>query len=323
MSVTSQLDDLASPLAAFMAKRFINTRPFLTALNRELARTPLIEPPAVERYDYGLVGTALDFRLRMYFSRTATTKGYTVAELGADRALECAVQFAGADSETLEETSLATFARVAEVLAGAEVVGRRLSQSDEDQVNRACVVLALFEQCFRVRPRRDFAIVQALIAGQDAIFGLVRSEWLEDLRVLSWRFHETQAALLASTSFFLNPVFLGSIDVGGADGDLIVDGELIDITTSRQPLARAKLFEILAYALLDYEDQYGIRAASVYVARRGVRPAWSLEELMSTLSGERVDLGRERVALRFALAREVPKGTRSDMINEPPLRRRS
>lgn len=323
MSVTSQLDDLASPLAVFMGKRFMNTRPLLTGLNRELARNPLIEPPPVERFDYGLVGTAFDYRLRMYFSPTATTKGYTVAELGADRAVTCAVELARADRERLADTSRATLGRVAEILAGAGVVGRRLSQGDENQVNRACIVLALFEQCYRVRPRPDFAIVQALIAGQDAIFGLVRSEWVDDLRVLSWRFHETQAAILTSKSFFLNPVFLGSIDVGGADGDLIVDGELIDITTSRQPLARAKLFEIIAYALLDYEDQYVIRTASVYVARRGVRTRWSLDDLMERLSGERTDLGRERKALRLALARHVAEGTRSAVVIDPPLRRRS
>ena len=53
-----------------------------------------------------------------------------------------------------------------------------------------------------------------------------------DLCALSWAFHDRFADLLGRRAAF-NPSFAGSRDVGGADADLILDGCLIDIKTTK------------------------------------------------------------------------------------------
>lgn len=304
MSVSSQLDDARSPLSVFMAKRFPNTRPFLVGLNRLLAKSPLLEPNgAVPSYDYGVIGTALDYRIRLYFDESATTKGYLVAERGAEKAQEFVARAVGGKADAVRATCDAFFEEVRNTIAAVKPVGRRLEPSEEDHLGRCCLALALFDSCFRATVRMEFPVIGPLLRYDPAgILALARQEWLDDLRQLSWQFAETQAALLGRRPVHLNPVFDGSHDVGGADADLIVEGDIIDITSTRRPpLTREKLYEVLTYVLLDYADAYSIRGLGLYVARRGTLARWDLDECLTALAQRPVSLTSERRGLRKAL----------------------
>ena len=59
---------------------------------------------------------------------------------------------------------------------------------------------------------------------------------------------------LAGKPATLHPVFAGARNVGGADGDLIVDGCLWDIKTTTQKAQGKWLFQLLGYDLLDNDD---------------------------------------------------------------------
>lgn len=304
MSVSSQLTDPSSPLARFLAGAFPNTRSFIARLNRQLSENPLLDPPAPgPSYDYGLVGTALDYRIRFYFDERGVTKDYLVAELGAAKAQAFIARTIGGEPDAVMATCDSFFQQLRRTIRDIGTVGRRLDQVDEDAVGRCCLALALFDACFRTAIRIDFPIIGPLLKYDHAgILALVRSESLDDLRQLSWRFIDTQAALLERRPLHLNPVFAGSHDVEGADADLIVAGDIIDITSTRRPLAREKLLEVLAYVLLDYDDEYAIQGAGLYVARRGALPRWELQDLLAELAGPRVRLSSLRKSLRKALS---------------------
>ena len=70
-------------------------------------------------------------------------------------------------------------------------------------------------------------------------------------------FCDRQPGLLRM-SVVLNPTFDGSRNVGGADADLIANGTLIELKTTRQDKFERidHLCQLLGYALLDFSDTY-------------------------------------------------------------------
>jgi hypothetical protein len=73
--------------------------------------------------------------------------------------------------------------------------------------------------------------------------------------------------------------------VGGADSDLIVGDLLIDVqgTVAPSRLGKQELFQLLGYALLDYDDEYGIRRLGFYLSRFGRLVTWPVEEYLALL----------------------------------------
>jgi hypothetical protein len=64
-------------------------------------------------------------------------------------------------------------------------------------------------------------------------------------------------------------------------------------------LARADLYQLLGYALLDFTDTYRLQAAGVYFARFGYLAQWQLPELITRTSG-RDDLDLPTLRQQFA-----------------------
>jgi hypothetical protein len=65
---------------------------------------------------------------------------------------------------------------------------------------------------------------------------------------------------IKSNNIEVNATFAGSHIVGGADAQMISNGILIDIKTSRlkAPFTKKDLYQQFAYWLLDYDNQWGI-----------------------------------------------------------------
>ena len=68
MSLTSHLDDLQSPVRKFFSDLFPNTRPVTRECGAALSNAETIRPTS--RVPYSTLGTALDYRVRYYFSVT-------------------------------------------------------------------------------------------------------------------------------------------------------------------------------------------------------------------------------------------------------------
>ena len=84
------------------------------------------------------------------------------------------------------------------------------------------------------------------------------------------------------------PRFAGSASVDGADADLIVEGCLYEVKTTKAP--REKLVgafrQLLGYVLLDWSHDHGLERAGFYFARQGKGMSWPLGEIVRQTTGE-------------------------------------
>jgi hypothetical protein len=108
--------------------------------------------------------------------------------------------------------------------------------------------------------------------------------------------------------FSLGPTFdlskLGPTRRIAAEADLIADGLLIDIKTTLAPKNKAGLrpdvlkpnnvYQLLAYALLDYSNQYNIARLGIFSARYGTLTEWTLERVTSLMAGRKFDFPAAR-----------------------------
>jgi hypothetical protein len=101
----------------------------------------------------------------------------------------------------------------------------------------------------------------------------------------------------------LGPTFTGS-ELMNADADLIAGGLLIDLKTSarKHSLALVELYQIIGYALLDFDDEYHIEAVGIFSARYARLTQWPLASLLRDLAGHDVSLPQTRHSFRQLLA---------------------
>ena len=165
---------------------------------------------------------------------------------------------------------------------------RLLDQCEEEELNRYCFVLALFEEVYRSGLRSTSPLISnGPITTVDELLAIPEPDWLDDMCKMSQLFKERSGDLLLGRAI-LNPTFDGSGDIGGADADLIVDDCLIEMKATVNPstsMGRQKLYQLLGYVLLDFSDRYLIRSAGFYFVRQGVMARWPLTDLLETLSG--------------------------------------
>ena len=176
------------------------------------------------------------------------------------------------------------FRSLSEATHRLKPVGRRLTASEEDELCLNCITLGLLETAYRTG-EQDNIITTADPKNLSSLFSIVKQNWIEDLRNLSWRFYDRYSRLLEFPAV-LNPEFVYSHMVQGADADLIVNGMLIDIKTTIRPrLEEDWIWQLLGYVLLDRFDQHEIRHVGLYMARQGILIWWELDEMIG-LSGK-------------------------------------
>ncbi len=301
MSLTSHLRTLSSPVRRFFEDEF----PYMLQIERNtkqhLAGCETIVPTVADRsYPWSVIGTAFDYRIRYYF-------GVTPAH--ALVAWDGAAGLAGGFFPTIGNTPLlhsqkgpfvdpselgdnrpahalasSFFSALELELARICPVGQRLAQVEEDVLTQYCWVLALYENIYR-----SGQVAEGLVAARDVegLLALAPSAVKQDLRQLAWAFYDGFHDLLLLPRI-LNPTFDGSNDVGGADADLIVDGCLLEIKTTKNPrLEKQWLYQLLGYVLLDYTDRHQIRQVGIYYARQTKLVRWDVDALIRELSGDR------------------------------------
>ena len=186
------------------------------------------------------------------------------------------------------------FADLDETLARMAPGGhlRDLEQQDEELLARYCIALALFEEFYRSgagQARISSPLMRhgAQSTVQD-LLSIAEDHWVEDLCRLSRMFsHAFQDRL--SGEAILNPKFLGSGDVGGADADIIVGTCLMEFkTTVKTSIERLRgLYQLIGYLLLDYDDEFGIEKLGFYMARQGLTIDWPVADLFGRLMGQK------------------------------------
>ena len=185
------------------------------------------------------------------------------------------------------ECTLATLDLLNGTIARIAAHRRQPTPGEEVELARCCLVLSVFETVRRSGGRGwppqflDGALPQTAAGLLDAIPAAL----VADVTALAAAFTERHPTWHGAPAT-LNPKFAGSSDVGGADGDLIVDGCLWEIKTAVAVRARgAWLYQLLGYVLLDYEDEYAMEHAGFLFPRQNAAVHWPLTDLVRELSG--------------------------------------
>jgi len=296
VSLTSHLADPTSPVRGFIEERVpiigFSKRGELLAEGwakilgiNELPRTP-VRPPKASVADRRFVGTALDYRIRYYFG--SSDSAHLVARHGAALLSSKPMrEFRGAlklepgevysdepppkEAKNVAQLVPEFFTSLDSVLARINPVRRRLTQKDEEELARYCLALAHFEAFYRAGVQINSPFYE--LKKNATLFDLLEvppHECVEDLCALSWDF-EMSANHLFIMPAELNPTFEGSIDVGGADADMVLGDHLFEIktmTTPRPQDLRYAITQLLGYTLLDYRDRFGIRNLSICFTRQ-------------------------------------------------------
>lgn len=325
MSLTSQLRDGSSSVRRFFEQEFPNTQLIIRPTNRTLRELPTIEPPFSDRsYPHATIGTALDYRLRYFFAVTPLEN--LVAWQGACSLIQMQTSqdvLPIVDPETgnidlivmrqssngsssvatddIAKRELDFFSGLQRELLRLRPSEMPLSNRDEELLARYCWGLSLYEQVYRsgeIHERLEISVTA------DALLSSAPQQAIQDLCHLARTFYERYHDLVQLPSV-LNPSFVGSRDVDGADADLIVDRCLIDIKATKNPrLEKLWLYQLLGYTLLDYQNRYDIDRVGIYYARQATLVAWDLNELITTLRGG----SPEKIGqLRDQLQRQISK----------------
>jgi len=272
MSLTSHLRSPDSPVRAFLEDAFTiieqskQGRPFCKELSALLGLdtlAPCCLPTLAPQANQGIIGIAVDYRLRYYFApydAYHTAAGQGVMMLSGS--------FGKLGREFLDHQN--------RLISQIRLVGRKIPDADEETLNANCVILALFEKVYRDNdvfpPLADLPRKAKL----NDLLRLARSDAVQDITQLSRAFWADAGNLYDSSGkATLNPTFKGSPDIGGADADLIVGSTLIEfkcLARVRAADLRSAAMQLLGYVLLDYDDRFGIEEIMVYLPRQ--RHTW-------------------------------------------------
>ncbi|MGR3295986.1 MAG: hypothetical protein ACUZ8A_07155 [Candidatus Bathyanammoxibius sp.] len=220
----------------------------------QLPEAPILAPPVTRNYP--LVGTAFDYLLRFSLMQV-----HELDCLGEDME-QCPplVAWRGVRGDGRREEFVSAFLDDLSALCVGGQEGGLPPFTDDFLAG--CITLAKLDQVFRSGQDGD----------NDSIFSCDPGD-VRDLRqllaIVNPRVYEG-----SHERVFLNPRFgESSVYIGGADADLVVDGTLIDIKTTKYLVfKREYLYQLIGYYLLNLRegDPYKIHSLGVYFSRHGL-----------------------------------------------------
>jgi hypothetical protein len=299
MTLKKSVEDTHGPLRAFFNARLPNTKVVHAEWKRHAGTGTSIVPPVdkiltaggvTKRYPYDEVGHAASLRLTLLFSTDMNQ-----AALPPSRHPHTHQPWPAAQAF---HAALATALRPA---AGFDP----FPAGQERELTRLCYVAGLFDQYTRIG---SYPGLPLLDAPPDAtvdklLDALVNEACVEDLLAVLQAARPVLAPLMSpGARVVVGPTFAGSGDVGGADGDLLVNNTLLEIKTRlKHELQQRHLHQLVTYALLDYDDHYAIREIAMYSARHASLIRWPLDQVIEWLAGTPTDLAELRNDLRTHL----------------------
>ncbi|MET7543149.1 hypothetical protein [Streptomyces sp. NPDC005507] len=254
---------------------------------------------------WSALGTAADHRLRLALTRQAARPAAVIA----------GIELAGSTDVTTPQTAGALQACGLQLLEHLQELARHHRLEDralplaraldvERGIARACHTAALFESAYRRPDPRNSPLLRQAHPELtlDALLAEVPAYVVDDLVALTAQADTALGALRAQTppnTVILAPTFTGSQDVGGADGDWLVDGTLIDVKTTIHPdeLPLADIYQLAGCLLLDYQDALNITDVGWYSARAGALITFTTPEFLKLLGARHhLPVLRERLA---------------------------
>jgi hypothetical protein len=282
VSLTSLIKQ-KGPFRLWLEGNFANTKSVASSANQQLRvgveQCPFGAPTGSDR---GLVGSAVGYAISASIRSGAlessvATHGAVMLETAFDE------RFDPAPSK-IERSVVARIATLHPWIASA-------TATDWEEMADLSLILARFEQFFRAGLPIAQYIIPALDAGASTLRELAAAMANEitrrDTAVVARIGCEDHAYLRVAASVEIGPVFTQSEMLGGADGDLIYDGTLIDFKSSsaKSVIGRDELWQLLGYLLADTEDRFGIHSVGFGALRWRSRVIWDAQEYVNRLMG--------------------------------------
>lgn len=276
MTLRQHLDAPASPLRLALETHL----PRLAAVMRPTWKAAVagVEPiMALQGQPAGLLGHAISERLIWSRSALVSPGG---ALTGANVLL-----LAGASTSVISELQ-----------SRAEV----LAPDNTEEAARAAVLVGQLDLAYRYPPAVDEPWFEPFLRTKDLGYALasVPQVWVDDVVAVMDRSLPLLGSLPGSVR--VAPSFTGSLAVGGADADLVVGSTLVEIKSSSSPAMTQRDFQqLITYALLDFDDSFGLTRGALLSARYGQMVSWDLKDLLDEVGG--VTLDQMRAQLEQAL----------------------
>lgn len=188
------------------------------------------------------------------------------------------------------------------VICALDTLAADPAPENTDRAARAAVLIGLLDRAVRNGSALAEAWYEPLFtaASLDDALATVPGSWVADLRAVTERSAPLMASLQGSVT--PGPTFTGSRAVGGADADLIIGSCVVEIKATRAPDLRLRdAQQVIGYALLDFDDTYGLAQVAVLSARYGRLIVWDLEELLDQAGGLGLAQARSQIADALAV----------------------
>ena len=254
-------------------------------LPRQRAIVPRRRPDALPPW---LIGMAFDWRLRIGivlpddpFATTAYAGWCQVRDVVTGQAQVANGVFASGLEHEGRNPIVQLF------VAAHRARGDDERPRNEMQLARIAVALAQYENCYRGGVRPDDPLLPLGVApGLPALLALCPDAAADEIARLTAAARRGLAPLFPAASIELNPDF--TAHGTPADGDLVIDGLLLDLKTVTRPEIQLEwLWQILGYVFLD-EGRRGIERVGLYLSRHAWLGTWGVDELLSALAGQDV-----------------------------------
>ncbi|WP_234327528.1 hypothetical protein [Streptomyces sp. NRRL WC-3742] len=328
MSLTSGLSCPRTPLRRFLDREMsAGPKPLRENFRARYADTPVLLPPEGVGTEAGTVGTAIDLRLRLAFNAAAPVDPATVwgvemcRGIGGPRVGERM----GAVGEQLLE-------RLAETAHALDLDDRDLpvDRSWEEEQDLARLLLAAAWYQVAARNPYGFTYTPLFLAAVEApktftlerLLALPHRDLVDDVTA---QLHLAAASPLQTLRATTGPadckgcVTFAGVDIT-ADADLLADGTLIEIKSTRHPrrFEKATAWQILGYLLLDTPDHHRIDTVGLYLTRTATLATWPVEDYLALLGARCRDLPQ----LRATFAELLTNCTADEEPYKPDEQRR-
>ena len=140
----------------------------------------------------------------------------------------------------------------------------------------------------------------------DELLLLVPAHWAADIVAVERKAERALAPLTAEiegATGLVGVAMAGSASVDGAEADLVVAGTVVDLKVTATTKTRLRdLHQVLALALLDFDDEHALTHVGLAPVRFGLLIRWDLAELVTQMAGRAVELPQLRSDLKDRLA---------------------
>lgn len=307
MSLTSLLKTPSNPTRLYLEKNFPSKKNFIREWERMIKDLPSILPESPSSsYPWSLVGHAINYRICLFFQKYYIKDTVAASGLGLFPEREKKHLWNELEKE-FEDVTM-------------NIVGEMKSLDIETRIAKCCIALSYFEVQFRSGQSSE-----ALSSSKslDDLFKSIQQNVIDDLVCLFQAFFESDNPFPAKEDIVLDPTFSGSRDVGGADGDIIIDHVLWDFKSTQNPIQFKALFwpyQLIGYALLDYYDLYSLTGCGIYLVRQARWFSWSFEELFSLLESDpEIDISAHRECFSNSIRNSAFSNLESILPNQAHL----